>query len=237
MEQPSPHLTAHSAGRAPLALGEFVTLTAALMALTALGVDAMLPALPAIGESLGVASANHRQYVITAYLLGFAVAHLAYGPLADRYGRRPVLALSLAAYVVTSAVAAIAGSFELLLAARVAMGAAAAGSRVITVAIVRDCFAGRSMARVMSLVSIVFMAVPILAPAFGQAALLVGPWRLIFWGIAIAAAAVLGWFWLRLPETQRPRTASRSACAGSPPITCWWSAIAARWAIPSPRRC
>ena len=120
-----PHLTAQSANRAPLAFGEFVALVAAMMALTALGIDSMLPALPAIGESLGVANANHRQYVITAFLIGFAFAQLAYGPLSDRYGRRPVLAIALASYVVTTALAASAGSFTLLLIARAAMGASA----------------------------------------------------------------------------------------------------------------
>src|SRR6476660_2083329 len=100
----APHLSTQSADRAPLRFGEFVTLVAAMMALTALGIDSMLPALPAIGEGLGVAQANHRQFVITSYLLGFAVAQLAYGPLSDRFGRRPVLGIALVAYVVTSGV-------------------------------------------------------------------------------------------------------------------------------------
>ncbi|MBO9714450.1 multidrug effflux MFS transporter [Sphingomonas sp.] len=201
MDQATPHLSTQSAGKAPIGFVEFVALTAALMALTALGIDSMLPALPAIGASLAVDSANHRQFVITAFLIGFACAQLAYGPLSDRYGRRPVLAIALLAYVATCAAAAISGSFALLLAARAAMGASAAGARVITVAIVRDCFNGRAMARVMSLAMIVFMAAPIIAPAFGSAILLVGSWRLIFWGVGGAGAAALLWFWLRLPET------------------------------------
>ena len=196
-----PHLTAQSANRAPLAFGEFVALVAAMMALTALGIDSMLPALPAIGESLGVANANHRQYVITAFLIGFAFAQLAYGPLSDRYGRRPVLAIALASYVVTTALAASAGSFTLLLIARAAMGASAAGARVVSVALVRDCFAGRAMARVMSLAFIVFMAAPILAPSLGQLILFAGSWRLIFWSVAGVATLVVAWFWLRMPET------------------------------------
>lgn len=201
MDQHAPHLIADSANRAPLAFGEFVGLVASMMALTALGIDSMLPALPAIGGSLGVDEPNHRQYVITAFLLGFSVAQLAYGPLSDRYGRRPVLLVALGAYVVTSAVAAISGSFVVLLLARAAMGAAAAGARVVTVALVRDCYSGRAMARVMSLAIIVFMAAPILAPNFGVLLLFVGSWRLIFWGIAACGGAVLLWFWLRMPET------------------------------------
>ena len=191
--------------QSPLPFGEFVALIACVMALTALGVDSMLPALPAIGDSLDVVEANHRQFVITAYLLGFAVAQLGYGPLADRFGRRPVLAGALVGYVVTSAVAALAGSFVLLLAARAAMGAAAAGGRVVTVALVRDCYAGRAMARTMSLAFIVFMATPILAPMFGQAIVATGAsWRMIFWGAAAIGIAVTAWFWSRMPETLAP---------------------------------
>jgi DHA1 family bicyclomycin/chloramphenicol resistance-like MFS transporter len=178
-----------------------VGLIAAMMGLTALGIDSMLPALPAIGASLHIDEPNHRQFVITAFLLGFAVAQLAYGPLSDRYGRRPVLTIAIAAYVVTTMVAAASGSFVLLLIARAAMGTAAAGARVVTVALVRDCFSGRAMARVMSLAIIVFMAAPVLAPNFGQAVLLVASWRWIFWGIAGIAALVLLWFRIRMPET------------------------------------
>jgi DHA1 family bicyclomycin/chloramphenicol resistance-like MFS transporter len=198
----APHLSTASAGQAPLRFAEFVTLAAALMALTALGIDSMLPALPAIGTSLGVDSANHRQFVITAFLIGFGTAQILYGPLSDRFGRRPVLIIALASYVVTSWIAAISGSFVLLLVARVAMGTAAAGSRVVTVALVRDCYAGRAMARVMSLVFIVFMAAPIFAPTVGQIILSAGgSWRTIFWGIGAIGALVLLWFAWRMPET------------------------------------
>ena len=205
MDQPTQSLATETANRAPLRFGEFVALIAAMMSLTALGIDAMLPALPAIGASLDVAEANHRQFVVTSYLIGFAVAQLIYGPLSDRFGRRPVLAVALAAYVITSAVAAISGSFVLLLVARAAMGTAAAGARVVTVALVRDCFAGRAMARVMSLSFMVFMAAPIFAPAFGQGILWAGgSWRMIFWGVAIAGAVVAIWFLTRMPETLHP---------------------------------
>ncbi|WP_284054487.1 multidrug effflux MFS transporter [Stakelama marina] len=187
--------------RSPIRFAEFVALIAAMMALTSLGIDSMLPALPAIGDSLGVADPNHRQYVITAFLLGFSVAQLAHGPLADRFGRRPVLAVALFAYAATNIVAAFSGSFALLLLARATSGAAVAAARVVTIALVRDCFAGRAMARVMSLAFIVFMVAPVLAPTFGQTVLLVGSWRIIFGGIAAVSALVLVWFLARMPET------------------------------------
>lgn len=201
----APTSSPESKNKAPLGFGEFVSLIASMMALTALGIDSMLPALPAIGESLGVSEANHRQFVITSYLIGFAVAQLAYGPLSDRFGRRPVLGIALASYVVMTALAALSGSFVMLLIARAAMGSAAAGARVITIALVRDCYAGRAMARVMSLAFMVFMAAPVLAPAFGQGVLAFGgSWRMIFWGVAAVSAVVALWFWLRMPETLDP---------------------------------
>jgi len=189
---------------APLGFAEFVSLVAALMALTALGIDAMLPALPAIGVALGVVQENDRQLVISAFLLGFGIAQLVHGPLADRFGRRPILIWALAAYVLVNLIAAFSSSFTLLLVARFIGGTAIAASRVVTVALVRDCFSGRAMARVMSLVFMVFMATPVLAPAFGQVILLFASWRLIFVMIAFVSAMVLIWFVVRMPETLPP---------------------------------
>lgn len=202
MDAQTPHQPGEAANRSPIPMGEFVALIASIMALTALGIDSMLPALPAISDELGIAQPNHRQYIITAFMLGFAVAQLFHGPLADRFGRKPVIAVALAGYVVTNAVAAFSGSFELLLIARAASGAAVAAGRVVTVALVRDCFQGRAMARVMSLAFMTFMIVPVLAPAWGQLMVIIfGSWRLIFGGIAIVAALVLIWFTWRMPET------------------------------------
>jgi DHA1 family bicyclomycin/chloramphenicol resistance-like MFS transporter len=202
MDAQTSHHPGEAANRSPIPMGEFVALIASIMALTALGIDSMLPALPAISDELGVTEPNHRQYVITAFMLGFAVAQLFHGPLSDRFGRKPVIAIALGFYVVTNAVAAFSGSFELLLLARAASGAAVAAGRVVTIALVRDCFQGRAMARVMSLAFMTFMVVPVLAPAWGQLMVIIfGDWRLIFGGIAIIAALVLIWFTLRMPET------------------------------------
>ncbi|TXC71773.1 multidrug effflux MFS transporter [Sphingomonas ginsenosidivorax] len=189
---------------APIGFVEFVALVASLMSLTALGIDSMLPALPAIGETLGVASDNARQYIVTAFVIGFGVAQLVHGPLADRFGRRTVLLWSLAAYVVANLACAIAGSFTLLLVARVLGGAMIAAARVATIALVRDCYHGRAMARVMSIAFMVFMIVPILAPSFGWLVLQFGDWRLIFATIAVLTTGVLLWFYIRMPETLAP---------------------------------
>ena len=183
---------------------QFVGLIAALMAVNAIAIDSMMPALSLIGHDLGVATDNGRQWVITAYMLGFGAAQLFYGPLADRFGRKPVLQCALVVYIICSVFAALAPSFELLLTARVLQGIGAAASRVLVVSIVRDRFSGRQMARVMSLTLIVFLAVPILAPSIGQLILLVAPWRWIFGGLAVYGTLVFIWLTLRLPETLHP---------------------------------
>lgn len=183
---------------------EFVALIAMMMALNALAIDSMLPALPAIGEALGVASENSRQWVITAYLLGFGVTQIVYGPLADRHGRKPILMIGLGLYVTFSVLAAFSPTFELLIAARVGTGVGAAALRVLAVSIVRDRYSGRTMARVMSLSFLVFLGVPILAPALGQAILTVAPWPWVFGVLAVGGAAFAMWAAIRLPETLHP---------------------------------
>ena len=201
-ESPSPDSGANP--RREPGFREFVTLIAGLMALNALAIDAMVPALPEIGRALAVAGENERQLVVTFYMLGFGATQLLYGPLSDRYGRKPVLIASLVLYVVFALLCAAAGSFVLLLAARMAQGAAAASSRVLTVSIVRDRFEGPRMARLMSLAFMTFMLIPVLAPMFGQLTLLVASWRAIFFGLALFAAIMLVWSLIRLPETLHP---------------------------------
>ena len=183
---------------------EMTALLAGLMALNAFAIDAMIPALPDIGRALNVDQDNHRQLVVVAYFAGFASTQLVWGPLADRFGRKPVLATGIILYGIFGLLCAFAGSFVLLIAGRVAMGASAAVTRVLVVAMVRDLFEAEAMARVMSLVFMVFMLVPVLAPNIGQAILLVASWRAIFLVLAAYALIMLVWSWLRLPETLRP---------------------------------
>lgn len=172
-----------------------------MMAVNALGVDLMLPALPAIGRDLGIASANARQWIVIIYVFGFGVGQLVYGPLADRVGRRPVLLATLAGFVGASVFAAGAQTFTALLVARLLQGLMSASTRVLSVAIVRDCYSGRQMARIVSLAQMIFFLVPILAPSIGQALLSIGPWRFTFYALGIFAGGVLVWSSLRLPET------------------------------------
>ncbi len=183
---------------------EFVVLIAGLMSLNALAIDAMVPALPAIGAALGVADENSRQLVVSLYVLGFGLTQIIYGPLSDRFGRKPVLIVSLILYVAFALTCWAAPSFTLLLAARMAQGGAAASTRVLVVSIVRDRFEGPRMARIMSLAFLVFLLIPMLAPLFGQLTLLVASWRAIFFGLALGGAIMLLWSLIRLPETLRP---------------------------------
>jgi MFS transporter, DHA1 family, multidrug resistance protein len=180
---------------------EFVALIAALNMIAALAIDSMLPALPAIGASLAVLNENRWSLVITAFTIGFGIAQLFIGTLSDRFGRRRLLLVSLIAYAACSALAAFSSSFALLLLARAAQGAGAAGARVLAVSIVRDRFEGRAMAEVMSLASAIFMAAPIVAPFMGQAVLSVAPWRWIFILLALTGIVLMLWIGLRMPET------------------------------------
>ncbi|MCA9648570.1 MAG: multidrug effflux MFS transporter [Myxococcales bacterium] len=184
-----------------LSTPELVGMVAALMSLNALAIDVMLPAMGVIAEDLGVADANDQQLVIVAYVIGFGLPQLVFGPLADRFGRRPTLAISLVGYTVAGFACMLAPSFELLLALRFVHGVFASGCRVIAVAVVRDLFAGRMMARLLSLVMTVFMLVPIIAPAIGQGIVLVASWPWCFGLLGVAGLVMMLWTAVRLPET------------------------------------
>lgn len=183
---------------------EFVALMAALMAVNALSIDAMLPVLPQIGASLDITQDNQQQWVITAYLLGFGGAQLFYGPLADHFGRKPVLLAGLAIYALFTVIAAFAATLDVMIAARALQGMGAAATRVLAITIIRDFYSGRTMARVMSLTFIVFLSAPIIAPALGQAIAQVAPWQWIFGALAVFGAGTAAWTWRRLPESLRP---------------------------------
>lgn len=195
-----------TAGRAAPAPGfvEFVGLIAFMMALISLSIDNLLPAFGAIQADLGIADPNALQYVLTAYMAGFGVMQLVYGPISDVVGRRTTLMIGLSIYCVGSVLAIAAHGFEWLLIARAVQGMGAAAARVLTVTIVRDRFSGREMARVMSLIMMVFIIVPIFAPAIGQAFLFMGGWHAIFVSMLVLALVQIVWFNRRMPETLHP---------------------------------
>ena len=202
-ERETRFLTAAATRDQQMSTREFIGLVAAMMALTALAIDIMLPALPAIGDALGIANPNDRQVIIITYMLGFSIGQLGYGRLSDSYGRKPVLMAGLAVFIAGSLMASLSKDFTWLLVARTLQGLGAAAPRVIALAIVRDRYAGRQMARVMSFALAVFIIIPVLAPAMGQVLLHVGTWRHVFDLLLVAGVIVALWAGLRLPETKR----------------------------------
>src|SRR3954465_7329783 len=171
------------------------------MSLNPLAMDMMLPALPDIGSAFHIAAANRRQMVLSIFLVGFGFGQFVMGPLSDRFGRRPLLLGGMTVYCIASLLAIAAPSFETLLLARALQGVCTSATRVIATSIVRDCYAGRKMASVMSLAMMVFIAVPVIAPSFGQAVLLLTQWRGIFIVLMLYGVAALVWSALRMPET------------------------------------
>ena len=193
---------------------EFVSLVALLMSLVALAIDAMLPALPAIGRDLEAPRPNDVQFVITSLFLGLGLGQMLFGPLSDRIGRKPAIHLGLALFMVGCLVSVFASTFEAMIAGRVLQGIGVAGPRIVTVALVRDQYEGPRMARLMSFALAVFILVPTVAPALGQGILWLGGWRAIFGTFFAAAAIAFAWFTLRQPETlpaERRRPFSPSA--------------------------
>jgi MFS transporter, DHA1 family, multidrug resistance protein len=183
---------------------ELVVMMASLMALNALAIDAMLPAFPAMVAGLRVSDPNQIQYVISVFLAGTGIGALIYGPLSDRYGRRPILLISIVGSAIFSLACSFADSFELLIAMRFGHGLLAAAMGVLVVSVIRDRFSGDAMAKRMSTIFLIFMIVPIIAPTIGQVVLLFAGWRLIFDLMAFMALVAAFWVWRRLPETLSP---------------------------------
>lgn len=192
---------AKSSGRRRFGRAEFTSLLAISMALTALGIDLMLPAFGAIRHDLGLGVGSTAvSGIVTTYFLGLAVGQLACGPLTDRFGRRPVMFAGYGVYGLSAAAAAFAPSLPLLLAVRFLWGVGASGPRVVTLAMVRDSYEGEQMSRTMSFVFAVFIVVPVIAPTVGATVVSLVSWRWLF-GVCAVAAALLAVWATRLPET------------------------------------
>jgi len=185
-----------------MAFGEFVGFIAACMALSAMSIDIMLPALPLLHADFKLTDPNQAQAVVAFFLIGTGFSQLFYGPLADRFGRKPILIVGLALFTLAGVLTTVADSFAALLAARVLQGIGVGAPRVMAVSLVRDRYAGARMAKVMSLAVMVFMIVPVLAPSLGQLVLMVTPnWHWVFGTLVVAGIALMVWTVVRLSES------------------------------------
>lgn len=188
----------------PMGRVEFIALSAMMFATIAFSIDAMLPALPDIAAELSPDVASRASLILTSFVIGMGLGTFIVGPLSDAYGRRPILFIGSGLYIVSAAVAWASSSLELMLIARLVQGLGASGPRVVAVAIVRDLFAGREMARIVSFIMVVFTLVPALAPAMGAFIIAGFGWRGIFLAFMLFSAITIVWMALRMPETLAP---------------------------------
>ena len=180
---------------------EFVALLAMMLASVAFSIDSMLPALPQIGAELSPNAVEKAPLILSMFLLGMGLGTFVTGPLSDAYGRKPVVVASSVLFILSAAVAYVSQSFEMVLAARLVQGLGASGPRVVTNAIVRDRFSGRQMAKIMSIIMMIFVLVPAIAPLLGSFIIGWSGWRGIFIAFIVFAATFTLWMMIRLPET------------------------------------
>lgn len=190
--------------RPALPLREFIALMAMMFATVAYAIDAMLPAIPEIGAALSPGDPNKGQLVLTAFVLGMGFGTFVAGPMADAWGRKAVILGGFALYALGGALAAVAPSLEVLLAARLLQGLGAAGPRVASMAMVRDLYVGPRMSQIVSFAMMIFMIVPAAAPALGQVIIDGFGWRAVFGSFVVFAALGALWLGLRQPETLAP---------------------------------
>jgi len=180
---------------------EFVALMASLMSIVALSIDALLPALPEIGASLGVTNPNDNQLLVTMIFLGLGFGQLIFGPLSDSFGRKPIVYAGFIVFIISSIICVTTHNFEIMIAARVLQGIGLSSPRTIAIAMIRDSYSGNYMAKILSFVVMVFLLVPIIAPALGQFLLNFYNWESIFYVNLIFGAIIMLWFWQRQTET------------------------------------
>ncbi|MEM7084957.1 MAG: multidrug effflux MFS transporter [Bacteroidota bacterium] len=180
---------------------EFVALMASLMSVAALAIDALLPALDVIGIDIGSTQAADNQLLVTMIFLGLGVGPLVFGPLSDSMGRKPIVYMGFALFVVASFICVLSNSLEVMVLGRILQGIGLSAPRTISIAIIRDRYDGDYMARIMSFVTVVFLLVPIVAPAMGKLVLDYYNWQSIFYVQVIISALVSVWFWRRQRET------------------------------------
>ena len=180
---------------------EFIALMASLMSIVALSIDALLPALPDIGEALSVTNPSDNQLLITMIFLGLGFGQLVFGPLSDSFGRKPMVYFGFAVFVIASIICVTTESFEMMIIGRIFQGVGLSSPRTIAIAMTRDTYSGDFMAKILSIIVMFFILVPIVAPTFGQLLLDFFDWKAIFNANLIIGLLIVLWFWKRQPET------------------------------------
>ncbi|NER15399.1 Bcr/CflA family efflux MFS transporter [Leptobacterium flavescens] len=183
---------------------EFIALMASLMSLVALAIDALLPALGIIGDTIGITDTNDNQLLVTMIFLGLGIGQLLSGPLSDSFGRKPVIYFGFSLFIIASIICTTAPSLEIMILGRILQGIGLSAPRTISVAIVRDSFSGDYMAKIMSFVTVIFILVPAIAPALGKFLLDTMGWRSIFYTQIAISVIVVIWFAIRQKETLKP---------------------------------
>ncbi len=180
---------------------EFIALMASLMSLVALSIDALLPALTQIGYSVGIENPTDNQLLITMIFLGLGFGQLIFGPLSDSFGRKPIIYSGFIVFIIASFICVTATSIEMMVFGRILQGIGLSAPRTISIAMVRDSYSGDYMARIMSFIVVIFILVPVVAPAIGKVLLDAYGWRFIFNSQLIYGAIIIFWLWKRQPET------------------------------------
>jgi len=183
---------------------EFITLMAALMSVVALAIDALLPALDIIGKSIGTETNSENQLLIIMIFLGLGIGPLIFGPISDSLGRKPIVYVGFSIFIIASFICINADTIEMMIAGRILQGIGLSAPRTISIAIVRDTYSGDFMARIMSFITVIFLLVPIMAPALGKIVLDIYNWQAIFYIQLVIVIFISWWFWKRQPETLHP---------------------------------
>ena len=180
---------------------EFIVIMAALMSLVSLAIDALLPAMTNIGDTIGITDATNNQLLITMIFLGLGFGQLISGPLSDSYGRKPIIYIGFIVFAFASLICVFSTSLEMMIVGRIIQGIGLSAPRTISIAMIRDRFSGNYMAKVMSFVVAIFILVPVVAPALGKIMLDLYGWQSIFYSQLLFGLAVMLWLWKRQPET------------------------------------
>ncbi|MEY8830770.1 multidrug effflux MFS transporter [Sedimentitalea sp. XS_ASV28] len=193
----------------PMSRGEFIALIAMMFATIAFSIDAMLPAMPDIGAELSPDDVNRAQLILTSFVLGLGIGTFVTGPLSDSFGRKPVIFAGLSLYMAAAAVAWYSTALEWLLVARIVQGIGAASPRIVGIAIMRDLYVGREMAKMMSIAMMIFTIFPAFAPMIGAMIIAFAGWRSIFLAFILFAVIIMLWISIRLPEPLPPERRRR----------------------------